>query len=213
MKAFFDKGLVWFRRDLRAHDHAALYHALRSCRQVWCVFVFDQEILDALPRSDRRVDFIHASVQELDGLLRGLAPPESNGQAGLIVLHGAARAAIPALAEALGVQAVFANHDDEPQALMRDAEAQATLQAQGCTWHSFKDHCIFERDELLTQGGTAFSVFTPYKNAWLRKVDAFYLSSYPVQRHAQAMAARPVAYRQPPPRCRRWASPPATWPA
>ena len=196
MKAFFDRGLVWFRRDLRAHDHAALHHALRSCRQVWCVFVFDQEILDALPRSDRRVDFIHASVQELDGLLRDLAPPASNGQAGLIVLHGAARAAIPALAEALGVQAVFANHDDEPQALMRDAEVQASLQAQGCTWHSFKDHCIFERDELLTQGGTAFSVFTPYKNAWLRKVDAFYLSSYPVQRHAQALAARPVAYRQ-----------------
>ena len=74
MKKKFDAGLVWFRRDLRAHDHAALYHALRSCRQVWCVFVFDQEILDALPRSDRRVDFIHASVQELDGLLRDLAP-------------------------------------------------------------------------------------------------------------------------------------------
>jgi len=196
MKAFFDRGLVWFRRDLRAHDHAALYHALRQCRQVWCVFVFDQEILDTLPRSDRRVDFIHASVQELDGRLRTLAPPGSDGQAGLIVLHDAARTAIPALAEALGVQAVFANHDDEPQALMRDAEVHAALQGRGCAWHSFKDHCIFERDELLTQGGTPFSVFTPYKNAWLRKVDAFYLGSYPVQRHARALAARPTAYQQ-----------------
>ena len=27
--------LVWFRRDLRLDDNAALYHALRSCRQLY----------------------------------------------------------------------------------------------------------------------------------------------------------------------------------
>ena len=44
----YDKGLMWFRRDLRAEDNAALYHALKSCRQVWCVFVFDTDILNPL---------------------------------------------------------------------------------------------------------------------------------------------------------------------
>ena len=48
----YPKGLMWFRRDLRAYDNAALYHALRSCRQVLCVFVFDTAILDALPGQD-----------------------------------------------------------------------------------------------------------------------------------------------------------------
>jgi len=38
---------------------------------------------------------------------------------------------------------------------------------------------VLERDEVLTQSGTPYSVFTPYKNAWLRKIDAFYLKSYP----------------------------------
>ena len=191
MKAFFDRGLVWFRRDLRAHDHAALYHALRQCRQVWCVFVFDQEILDTLPRSDRRVDFIHASVQELDGRLRTLAPPGSDGQAGLIVLHDAARTAIPALAEALGVQAVFANHDDEPAALARDAQVRGLLARHGIALHTSKDHVIFERNEVLTGAGGSYSVFTPYKNAWLRKLEPFFLKAYPVDKHAAALAPLP----------------------
>ena len=58
----YDRGLMWFRRDLRTEDNAALHHALKLCREVWCVFVFDTGILDPLPRADRRVEFIHASV-------------------------------------------------------------------------------------------------------------------------------------------------------
>ena len=40
-----DRALVWLRRDLRCYDHAALHQALRSARQVWCVFVFDRDLL------------------------------------------------------------------------------------------------------------------------------------------------------------------------
>ena len=58
MQRTLKRALVWFRRDLRTHDHAALYHALRAAQQVWCVFVFDTDILDPLPRRDRRVEFI-----------------------------------------------------------------------------------------------------------------------------------------------------------
>ena len=54
-----DSALVWFRRDLRAHDHAALFHALKAARQVWCVFVFDRDILDALG------DEVVADLQDL----------------------------------------------------------------------------------------------------------------------------------------------------
>jgi deoxyribodipyrimidine photo-lyase len=62
----YDRALVWMRRDLRADDHAALYHALRRARQVWCAFVFDRAILAALPRADRRVEFIRDSLVGLD---------------------------------------------------------------------------------------------------------------------------------------------------
>ena len=181
-----DRALVWFRRDLRTDDHAALYHALRSARHVFCAFVLDRDILDALPRADRRVEFILGALRVLDEELRRLG-------GALIVRHGAAADEMPRLAAELGAQAVFANHDDEPQTLQRDARVAERLQSFGAGLRTFKDHVVFERRELMTAGGSAYSVFTPYKNAWLRKVDTFYLASYPVERHARALAETPLA--------------------
>jgi len=192
----FDAGLMWFRRDLRTDDNAALYHALRQCRRVHCAFVFDTAILDGLPRADRRVEFIQASAVALDRALQSMA---GNPAAGLIVRHGPARDEIVALARSLGVQAVFAGHDDEPYALERDAQVLGGLANAGIVLQTYKDHTVFERDEVMTQGGTPYSVFTPYKNAWLKKVDDFYLRAYPVERHAAALAGRPEAHRQPVP--------------
>ena len=62
----YESALVWFRRDLRDFDHAALFHALKAARRVHCAFIFDREILDALPYDlDRRVEFIWHTVAEL----------------------------------------------------------------------------------------------------------------------------------------------------
>ncbi len=197
----YPAGLVWFRRDLRAHDNAALYRALRACKQVHCAFVFDTAILDALPRADRRVEFIRESLVQLDEALRALAPegPAREG-AGLIVTHALAQDEIPRLAQELGVQAIFANHDYEPQAVARDAHVRGALAERGIALHTFKDQVVFERQEVLTQAGKPYAVFTPYKNAWLAKVDGFYTQSYPVEAHAAALAPRPPALRRPVPR-------------
>ncbi len=161
-----EKALVWFRRDLRDYDHAALVAALSQARTVYCAFVFDSTILDALPsRCDRRVQFIHESLVELDNALRARG-------GGLIVRHGAAGELIPQLAGQLGVTAVFANRDYEPYAKLRDAMVAKTLQAAGIAFRLCKDQVIFDGDEVLTQGGKPFSVFTHYKNAWLKRLTA-----------------------------------------
>jgi deoxyribodipyrimidine photo-lyase len=192
MHTTYDKGLMWFRRDLRSDDNAALYHALKTCKKVLCVFVFDQEILAPLPRADRRVEFIRESLVDLDAQLRAmLAHPAADGQPALIVRHAWAKDEIPRLAHALGVQAVFANHDCEPQALARDAAVLGALANEGVRFLSFKDHVIFEREELLTQGGKPYGVFTPYKNAWLKKLSDYDLKPYPTQRYAASLAAAP----------------------
>ena len=182
-------ALVWFRRDLRTHDHAALYHALRSADRVFCAFVFDTEILDALPdRHDRRVEFIHAAVTELDRGLDAMARAAGAEGGGLIVCHGRADEVIPQLARALGVTTVFTNRDYEPLAIARDRRVTERLAADGIAHADFKDQVIFERDEVLTQAGQPFSVFTPYRNAWLRKLDGFYLQAYPVEKYAARLA-------------------------
>ncbi len=189
-------GLMWFRRDLRCHDNAALYRALRACRQLHCVFVFDRAILDGLPRADRRVEFIRESLVQLDARLRELAGTPA---AGLIVRHAVAVHEIPRLARELGVQAVFAAHDDEPAALGRDAAVRGALADAGIALHTTKDHVIFERQEVLTQAGRPYSVFTPYRNAWRAKLDSFYLKAYPVRAHAAALAPRQAAHQRPVP--------------
>ena len=196
METTYPAGLMWFRRDLRSHDNAALYQALKACRRVHCVFVFDRAILDALPRRDRRVEFIRASLAELDQELREWA---GQAGAGLIVRHAFAVEEVPRLAQALGVGAVFANHDYEPQAIARDTTVQAALLGHGIGFHTFKDQVIFERDELLTRAGKPYSVFTPYRTAWLAQLDDFDLRSYPVRSRAAALAERPMQLRTPVP--------------
>ncbi len=177
------KSLVWFRRDLRAFDHAALHHALRASSAVYCVFVFDTDILTSLPRDDRRVRFIHASLVELDAELRRLG-------GGLIVKHGPARAVIPALAAELGAEAVYANADYEPGAIERDAAVAEALAAGGRQLLGFKDQVVFEKSEVLTQAGKVYGVFTPYKNAWIRRLAAEPAAVAPwmVEPHAAALA-------------------------
>ena len=175
-------ALVWFRRDLRLDDHAALYAALKTHSAVHCVFVFDTEILDALPsRIDRRVEFIWESVRELRDALT-----EAGG--GLHVLHDRAREAIPRLARALNVQSVYANRDYEPDAIERDKAVAAALLKDAIVFHTRKDQVVFENDEVLTRAGTAFSVYTPYKNAWLEKLGAFFFKAYPVEKYAAHLA-------------------------
>ncbi len=187
-----DAALFWFRRDLRVTDNAGLYHALKAARRVYCVFVFDRDILDLLPaKQDRRVEFIWESVAALKAALRQLGGD-------LIVRHARACETIPALAEKLKVDAVYTNEDYEPAAIARDARVCDSLREHGIDFHAFKDTVIFARDEVLTQAGGTYSIFTPYKNAWLKKLDDFHLKAYPVRRYAKHLAAPRQAEPMPP---------------
>ena len=184
----FDTGLMWFRRDLRLHDNAALCLALLSCRKLYCCFVFDTEILDDLPRADRRVEFIQESVCELAAALRQLS---TRSHVTLLVRRGVAVEEIMALANSLRVQAVFAAHDYEPQAVTRDARVRGRLAQAGVALRTCKDHVIFEGRELLTQAGTPYGVFTPYKNKWLATVKAQHLQIHDAIPLAGALAPLP----------------------
>ena len=169
--------MVWFRRDLRLFDHAALYHALKNSHAVFCVFIFDRDILDRLPEQDRRIEFLQASLVELHAEL------QKHGGA-LIIRHARAVEEIPLLAKSLKVDAVYLNHDYEPAAVTRDAIVETALTQQGVAMQTFKDQVIFEKDEVLSMAGKPLSIFTPYKNAWLRKLQFessnYYVRSYSI---------------------------------
>jgi len=172
MSAPSTSAVIWFRRDLRLDDHAALARATHDHAQVHAVFVLDPAILDAQPRgAGRRVAFLLAALRALDDALRAAG-------AGLHVLRGAPDLELPRFALACGAVAVHANRDHEPAAIERDTRVRRALEAAGIAFRTAKDHVVAGHDEVLTRAGGPYAVFTPYRTAWLRYVDEFGLPSH-----------------------------------
>lgn len=178
--------LFWFRRDLRVDDNAGLYHALRSGLPVLPIFIFDEDILSKLEdKSDQRVHFIHNALEALK------LDVEASFGSTLLVRHGRPLDVMSALTSAHQVQAVYTNHDYEPYAKQRDAAIAGLLQSQGIAFHTFKDQCIFEKDEVQKDDGTPYTVFTPYSRKWKAKLNAFYLKPYSSRHHATQLVQAP----------------------
>jgi deoxyribodipyrimidine photo-lyase len=157
--------LFWFRRDLRLHDNPALLAALQSGLPVLPLFIFDSEILNKLHhRRDARVLFIYQELKSLKGEL------EERGSS-LMVYHGHPEEAFLWLIQQYpGVKAVYANRDYEPYALKRDERIGRLLNGSGILLQTFKDHVVFEKDEVLKNDGTPYTVFTPYSRKWKERL-------------------------------------------
>jgi deoxyribodipyrimidine photo-lyase len=170
-------NIIWFRRDLRLTDNAALYHALRDGNPVLPIFIFDRNILDKLDnRADRRVEFIHAALEEMQNQLKQLGTS-------MQVYYGFPENIYEVLLEKYTIEKVFTNHDYEPYALERDMAIGKLLANQGASLHTFKDQVIFEKNEVIKDDGLPYTVFTPYANKWKLKLNAFYLKSYPTEKY------------------------------
>ena len=170
-----DAALVWFRRDLRDFDQAALQAALQAHEKVHCAFVFDTDILGGIPlKANRRVTFLWECVRELKASL------EAKG-GGLHLPIGPVVKVLPDLARQLGVSAVYANRDYEPQAIERDRQVVERLAEDGIDFRTRKDQVIFELSEVRTKTGGDFSVFTPYKNAWLAMLQPHHVAARDVE--------------------------------
>lgn len=170
-------NIFWFRRDLRLHDNAGLYHALKQGKSVVPIFIFDRNILDDLEdRNDRRVEFIHTSLQQIQNLLAVVG-------SSLDVRYGYPDEIWSQLLKDYKIADVYANHDYEPYAKKRDAGIGKMLRSLGIPFHTHKDQVIFEKDEVLKDDGKPYTVFTPYSKKWKSTLNKFYLSSYTTEKY------------------------------
>jgi len=166
-------NIFWFRRDLRLHDNAGLYHALKSGVPVVPLFIFDKKILDSLEeKSDRRVTFIYKAILDIQQALTGAG-------SSIEVHYATPEEAFAKMLEKYDVSDVFTNHDYEPYALERDGSIAALLANRNIGFKTYKDQVIFDRDEVIKDDGRPYTVFTPYSKRWLATLSAFYLKSYP----------------------------------
>lgn len=172
-------SIFWFRRDLRLEDNAGLYHALRENTSVLPIFIFDQNILNKLEEKyDRRVDFIHQVCTNLNDRLQKTG-------SGLLTFYGTPPEVFRQLCLNYSISAVYTNHDYEPYALERDKEIAGFLNSKGIAFKTFKDQCIFEKDEVLKDDGKPYTIFTPYSNKWKKKLTPFYYKAYPVKKYVK----------------------------
>ena len=172
--------LFWFRRDLRLSDNAGLYEALKnSGSPVLPVFIFDTEILSHLDdKADRRVEFIYDALSQMQSKLGKLG-------SSLLIQHGKSLAVFQELVGQYPVSAVYTNHDYEPYARQRDSEVSGFLSTKDIVFKTFKDQTIFEKDEILSNSDTPYTVFTPYSRKWKSQLNDFYLRSYPTETYFQ----------------------------
>ena len=155
MKEKMQVNIMWFRRDLRLHDNAALYYALRSEYPILPIFIFDKNILDDLEeKKDRRIEFIRDGLEEMQTELKKY-------KSSLTILYDTPETAFNKLAKQHNINTVFANEDYEQYAIDRDETIAKLLQKHKAELKLYKDQVIFSKNEVVKDDGQAvYSVYT-----------------------------------------------------
>ncbi len=162
--------LVWFRSDLRTDDNTALAAAARDAtRGVVGVFAVCPQQWQTHDWGDAKVEFVLRNVACLRERLLGLNIP-------LRIVTAPRFADVPAalqrLAAELDCDAVYANRELEVNEARRDAAVRAALERDGRTLRLFDDQTILPPEAVRTAEGRFFTVFTPFKRAWLARLEA-----------------------------------------
>jgi deoxyribodipyrimidine photo-lyase len=168
-------SIFWFRRDLRLNDNAGLYYALKLNSSVLPIFIYDTDILERLEnKEDKRVEFIQFAIQDLQNKLIKIG-------SSLLVLHGKPIDVFKKIISDYTVKNIYTNHDYEASAIRRDTEIKDFTAMHFIPFESYKDHVIFEKDDVIKDDGAPYTVFTPYSRKWKNKLSASFLKSFPTE--------------------------------
>ncbi len=164
MRKKLECNIVWLRRDLRLEDNTALHWALQDELPVLVLFIFDPVILTKLEsKEDSRVEFIHHTLSELKQELKTY-------KSDLLVLHEKPIEAWNKILKNYDIRKVFYNEDYEPYARERDETVERVLSNKNIEFFSYKDQCIFAKEDILKSDGKPYTVYTPYKRRWYEKL-------------------------------------------
>ncbi|MFT7497433.1 MAG: deoxyribodipyrimidine photo-lyase [Porticoccaceae bacterium] len=163
--------LFWFRRDLRIEDNTAFFNALNSKNNVLPIFIFDTEIIDELEKDDSRITFIYS-------LLKGINDTLKKSNASLLIEKGNPIEVFAKLIKNYSIESVYTNRDYEPYASIRDKEIEGLLKNNAIEFNTYKDHVVFETNEIVKQDATPYKVYTPYSKKWLSTLHNSHLKEY-----------------------------------
>lgn len=180
------RGIVWFRRDLRVHDNPALTAACQGCDEVIPLFVFDEPLLRSHEFGSACVNFMFGCLGDLGSSLAamGIALQWRCGEPVEEVIRAARE---------WHVDAVYWNRDYEPQAIARDRRVQQHLEQAGVLVRTFKDHVVFEAQEIQGVTGEPLQRYSAYRARWWTKWHATKPVALPIPKTMTPVkAASPV---------------------
>ena len=149
--------IVWYRNDLRVHDHPALTTASNDADQVIPVFILNDDLLTGERASSNRNRFLVESLNDLKQSLQSLG-------ADLVIRHGDAVTELKKLAAETEAAAVYYTADFSAYAIKRDKTLKASLDIE---FRAFPGRlAVSSLDKLLTKAGNPHKVFTPFWKNW-----------------------------------------------
>ena len=153
-------NIFWFRRDLRLYDNSGLSAATSDKPKVLPIFIFDTSITNKLPENDRRINFIYDNLVEMDSELK------KKYNSSLNIFKGKPIEIFKELIGNYKINSVYTNNDYEPYAFSRDSSIKKLLESKKIQFKSYKDHVVFEKNEVVKDDGNPYVVFTPYMRKW-----------------------------------------------
>jgi len=159
------RPLVWFRVDLRTRDHRALLAAARAADQgVVGVYLLAPAMWRRHDEAGAKIDFILRNLRALSGALRDRNIP-------LLVREAPdlddAADALLRVAKEHECDALYFNRQHEVNEQRRDQRVIDAFDDASIDVRAFADQTILEPGSVRTKQGAYYSVFTPFKRAWL----------------------------------------------
>lgn len=161
----------WFRRDLRIKDNTALFHALSQNNNVQCIFIFDENIINELPKNDHRVSFIYDTLVNINYELNKYGTS-------IKIFKGDPIDVFKKIILDNEINSIYFNKDYEPYTINRDNSIEKLLSKQNIKVKSYKDHVIFEEKEITKDDNKPYTIYTPYSKKWLKKIHETKITEY-----------------------------------
>ena len=152
--------IVWFRNDLRVHDHPALAKAIAESDNVIPLFIIDDALMNGEAKGSNRNRFLIESLADLRQSLQAIGGD-------LVIRHGNAVEVLQTLVSEQHVDAVYYTADYTPYSIKRDRTIESAFKDSDTTVRGFAGRLIVSSiDKLNTKSGTPHKVFTPFWRNW-----------------------------------------------
>lgn len=154
--------IFWFRRDLRLHDNVGLFYALSKSNTVYPIFIFDKDITNNLNKDDYRLNFIKEQIKLMNKKLK-------KHECSINIFYGKPLDVFKNIISKTKIERVVFNKDYEPYAIKRDDTVKELMTKNNIEILSYKDHVIYEENEVVKKNGDPYVVYTPYSRKWISK--------------------------------------------